>query len=197
MSTFSKIILASRSPARKKLIQKLKIPFECHASEINENMNAKKDPRDLAMHLAAQKAEAIAFKYPNSIIIGVDTFVVIGKEKIGKPASVKEAEEIFKKMSGKTIQVISGLAVLKTDAKGEKLRELISNCTTFLTMKKLSPQKIHSRSRRQETIDVSGAITIEKDGDIIESIEGDYNNVIGLPLFQLKKILETLGIKIP
>jgi septum formation protein len=97
MKPSPRIILASRSPARKRLMEELKIPFRCHASEIFEDMSAKKDALELAMYLASQKALAVSAEHPDSIIIGVDTFIIIGGEKIGKPADTKEAVRIIKK----------------------------------------------------------------------------------------------------
>jgi len=191
-----RIILASRSPARRALMKELGVPFECHASEIYEDMNAKKDPVELAMHLATQKAETAAGKFPDSIIIGVDTFIVINKEKIGKPATVKEAAEIIGKMSGRKIDVISGMAILQTDPKGRRIKEFITNAVTTLKIKKMSAAEIHYLANHEEALQISGAFSIEGEGGkMVESMEGDYNNVIGLPLFQLKEILAQLGVK--
>lgn len=192
-----RIILASRSPARKRLMEELNIPFECHASEIDEDMSAKKDPHELAMHLATQKAQAIAIKHPNSIVIGIDTFIIIGKEKIGKPASIKEATSIIKKMSGKTISVISGIAVIKTDTERKPIKTLISNSTTFLKIKKMTPDEITFLATRKEALQLSGAFSIEGEGGkMVERIFGDYNNVIGLPINQLKEMLTELSVKL-
>jgi septum formation protein len=197
MSTRQKIILASRSPARKRLMEELNLPFECHASEIFEDMSVKKDALELAMHLAAQKAEAVCAKYPDAIIIGVDTFIMINKEKIGKPTDTKDAARIIKKMSGRKIRVISGLAVLKTGKKGEKIKELISNAVTVLKIKKMSPEEIGYLANHEEALQISGAFSIEGEGGkMVESITGDYNNVIGLPLNQLKEMLTELGVKL-
>ena len=191
------IILASRSPARRELMKELGFPFKCHASEIFEDMNARKDPAELAMYLASQKAQHIAAKYANAIIIGVDTFVTIGKEKIGKPENVKDAEKILRRMSGKKIQVISGIAVLKTNSAKKIVRELISHAVTTLTMVKIPAKEIRSHASRPQSLEVAGGITIEKDGDLISKIDGDYNNVVGLPLMQLKEMLEEMGISRP
>lgn len=193
VSTFPKIILASRSTARKKLMQELKIPFECHASGYEEDMEAHKDPRKLAKFLALEKARFIARKFPNSIIIGADTFITVGSKKIGKPASVKEAAKIVRGMSGKKIKVISGLAVIKTDSAGKILKEKSAHVITILKIKKLSSAEIKSLAEHEEALQISGAFSIEgHGGKFVESIEGDYNNVIGLPVFKLKKMLKEL-----
>lgn len=191
-----KIILASRSPARRALMKELGIPFKCHSTEIFEDMSAKSDPKELAMHLASQKAHAAMAKFPDAIVIGVDTFITIGREKIGKPETVEEAEEIITKMSGNRIDVISGMAVLKTDSTGIKTKEYITNAVTTLKIKKMTAAEIHYLANHEEALQISGAFSIEGEGGkMVEEIIGDYNNVIGLPLFQLKEILAELGIK--
>ena len=191
-----RIILASRSPARRALMKELGIPFECHATEIFEDMKALNDPVELAMHLASQKAETAALKFADAIVIGVDTFIVIGKEKIGKPESVEEARKIIGMMSGRKIDVISGMAVLKTDSSFKKVREFITNAVTTLKIKKMTASEIHYLAGSEEALQISGAFSIEGEGGkMVEEIIGDYNNVIGLPLFQLREILTELGIK--
>lgn len=191
-----RVILASRSPARRELMKKLGIPFECHATEIFEDMSAHKDPVKLAMHLASQKAEAAIHKFPDAIIIGVDTFIVINDEKIGKPDTIKEAHKIIAQMSGNPIDVISGMAVLKTDHQGKKTKEYITNAVTTLKIKKMTPAEIDFLANHEEALQISGAFSIEGEGGkMVEEIRGDYNNVIGLPLFQLREILAKMGIK--
>ena len=191
-----KIVLASRSPARRALMKELGVPFECHATEIHEDMGARRDPVELAMHLASLKAEAAAQKFPDAIVIGVDTFIVISKEKIGKPENVKEAEKIIGKMSGRNIYVISGIAVIKTDTKGRKTKEYITNAVTTLKIKKMTPAEISYLANHDEALQISGAFSIEGEGGkMVEEIKGDYNNVIGLPLNQLREIFGKMGIK--
>jgi septum formation protein len=191
-----RIILASRSPARRALMKELGIPFECHATEIFEDMSAHKDPIRLAMYLAAQKAEAAAEKFPDAVVIGVDTFIVIGKEKIGKPETVKEAKKIIGAMSGNTIEVISGMAVMKTDSQSRKTKEFITNAVTTLKIKKMTTSEIDFLANHEEALQISGAFSIEGEGGkMVEEIRGDYNNVIGLPLFQLREVLAKLGIE--
>jgi septum formation protein len=191
-----KIILASRSPARRALMKELGVPFECHSTEIFEDMEAKRDPVELAMHLATQKAETAISRFPDAIVIGVDTFIVIGKEKIGKPGTVEEAKEIISGMSGNSIDVISGMAVIRTDKQGKKNKEYITNAITTLKIKKMTPEEINFLANHEEALQISGAFSIEGEGGkMVEKIEGDYNNVIGLPLFQLREIFKEMGIK--
>jgi septum formation protein len=178
-------------------MKELGIPFECHATEIFEDMNAKTDPVKLAMHLASQKAAAAAAKFKDAVVIGVDTFIVINDEKIGKPSTVAEAKKIISSMSGNTIDVISGMAVLKTDSEAKKVREFITNAVTRLKIKKMTAAEIDFLANHEEALQISGAFSIEGEGGkMVERIDGDYNNVIGLPLFQLREILNELGVKV-
>lgn len=192
---YPKIILATQSKARRKLMEELGVPFECHVSGYEENMDEHENPRILAKHLAEGKAAYIAHKFPDSFIIGADTFITIQGEKIGKPADVKEAETIIRKMSGKTIRVHSGIAVIRTDSAGKIEKKLVEYVLTKLKIKKMSLKEIHSLAHHEEALQISGAFSIEGEGGkMVEKIEGDYNNVIGLPLFRLRKMLELLKV---
>ena len=185
-----KIILASRSAARRKLMKKLGIAFKCHGSNYEENMQAYANPKKLAVFLAIGKAQNLAEKFQDSIIIGADTFITIGKTKIGKPATTKEAEKIIKSMSGKTIHVHSGIAILKTDHSGKILKKLTAHVLTKLKIKKMTTKEIIHLAHQKEALQISGAFSIEGEGGkMTEKITGDYNNVIGLPIFKLKKLL--------
>ena len=196
--TTTKIILASRSKARRALMKELGIPFECHASDYNEDMSLKKSAHELAVHLAVGKAEYIAEKFPNSIIIGADTFIVAQGEKIGKPISIKDAKRIIKIMSGNVVQVITGIATVQTNEKGEIKGGLVGHVTTYLQIKKLTAKNIQEMAEHEDALQISGAFSIEgHGGQFVEKIEGDYNNVIGLPIIQLKEMLQKLGVTFP
>lgn len=191
-----RLILASRSRGRKELMQKLRIPFECHTSGYFEDMKAHKSSAKLATFLALGKANFIAQKFPNSIIIGADTFITVGSKKIGKPKSIKDAREIISSMSGKTIHVHSGVAVIKTNAQAHITHTRTAHVLTKLTIKKMSPAEIDELAHAKEALEISGAFSIEgKGGKMIEKIDGDYDNVIGLPIFKLKEMLKNLTLK--
>lgn len=193
-----RIILASRSPARRALMKELGIPFECHSSDYPEDMTLKKSAPDLAIHLALGKAEYIAPKFPNSIIIGADTFIVAHGQKIGKPESIEDAKRIIRLMSDSIILVISGVATIQTDKDGTIIKGLVGHVNTHLKIMKLSAKDIKSLAEQENALQISGAFSIEGEGGkFVEKIEGDYNNVIGLPLIQLREMLEKLGVKLP
>jgi septum formation protein len=193
-----RIILASASKARRKLMEELGIPFEWHASNYPEQMSIHKEPSRLAQSLASEKANYIAENFPHCIIIGADTFITLGYEKIGKPATVEDAKRIIRLISGNKIDVHTGVATLLTDQDGQVDRELVAHVKTSLTIKKLTEPEIRSLAEHEEALQISGAFSIEGEGGkFVETIDGDYNNVIGLPIFQLKEMLAELGVKVP
>lgn len=192
MSQNLKIILASGSLARRNLLQKLGVRFEICPSTFEEDMKAYEDPCDLAVFLALGKAKNIALRFTDSVIIGADTFLQVSNEKIGKPSSVLQAKEIFRKMSGKMMEVYTGLAVLKTDSKGMIIRELTDCELTRVWLKSMSKEEIEFLADQKEVLEISGGFSIEGSGGaMVEKIEGSFDNVIGLPLDKLRTILHT------
>lgn len=202
MAHSSKIILASRSPARrelmKKLAQEMRFTFECHTSDYPEDMRVYKQSWRLAEHLALGKAQHVAEKFPDSIIIGADTFITCGRDKhgqkkIGKPTSIEDAKRIIRSMSGKMIGVYSGVAVIKTDSRGDIISEKTAYALTKLRIKKMSPVEVDLLAHQKDALHISGAFSIEGEGGkMITKIDGDYDNVIGLPIFLLEKMLKKL-----
>lgn len=188
-----RIVLASRSPARRELMKELDVSFECHESQFPEDMNMHLNSRKLATFLAFSKAKYIAHLFPDSLIIGADTFITVGMEKIGKPKSRQDAVRIVSSMSGEKIKVYTGVAILKTDRNGsvEKIRK---RCVfTLLKIKKMSHDEIHLLAYHDQALAISGAFSIESEGGkMVEKIFGDYQNVIGLPMFAVREMLEEL-----
>lgn len=190
-----RIILASRSPARRELMKELGVHFECHESGYREDMNLHFFPRKLATFLAFAKAKFIAHRFPDSFIIGADTFITIGKEKIGKPKSRRDALRIVSAISGKRIKVYTGVAILKTSRSGRIVKLRKKPVVTILKIKKMSCEEIHSLAYHDQALQISGAFSIEgQGGKMIEKISGDYQNVIGLPMFAVRSMLRELNL---
>ena len=191
------IILASASPARRKLMKELGIPFHCHTSEYEEDMTAYKTPETLAKFLALQKARFIAPKYPDSIIIGADTFGSMDDEMLGKPHSMAAAKEMIRRFRNNKIAVHTGLAVIQTDKSSQVSKESTTHTVTTLTFGDITEKEIDEIVKKDDVLRVAGALTIEgESGKFVKTIDGDYHNVIGLPIFQLKEMLITFGIKL-
>ncbi|HLD34843.1 MAG TPA: Maf family protein [Patescibacteria group bacterium] len=180
-----KIILASRSPRRRELLRKIVKSFRVIESNVDESLIRAKTPLLFAKKAAAAKAKAIAEKHKNSIVIGADTIVVLGRKILGKPKDKKDAAAMLKSLSGTTHKVITGLAVI---IPGKKM--ISSYALTRVTMKKISPQAIADYVDSGRPLDKAGAYGIQEIEDpFIEKIDGNYDNVVGLPVAQLEKIL--------
>lgn len=188
-----KIILASTSPRRKELFEKLRLPFTIEASDYEEDMTLKMPPQKLAKVLSAGKAEAVAKKHQSGIIIGADTFVVFKNHLLGKPKSKNEAKQMLQKLSGKRVDILTGLTII--DIKANKKICLTDTVGVFI--KKLTGKEINNYITSGEPMDKAGAFAIQGLGAvIIKKMEGDFMCAMGLPLFVLAKELKKLGIKI-
>ncbi|MEK7181359.1 MAG: nucleoside triphosphate pyrophosphatase [Patescibacteria group bacterium] len=188
-----KIILASTSLSRKELLQKIGLKFQAEDSGYEENMKENLPPHALAKKLSRGKAEVVAKRHKNAIIIAADTIVVLGKEVMGKPHSAKGAKEMLKKLSGKSHSIITGFTII--NAKTGKI--ISQSIETKVHMKKLSPQIIATYVNSKEPLDKAGAYAIQGLGSIlIDKIEGDYSNIVGLPLAPLVVALKKFGVKV-
>lgn len=184
--TKKQIILASLSPRRQKLLKKVVKIFTIIPSQVDESKIIAKTPVAFAIKAALAKAEEIALKHKDSLVIGADTIVVLGKKILGKPKSKKEAIAILKSLSGKTHQVITGLAVVDSTTFAK-----ITDCeVTTVIMKKISTNEIKAYVDSGRPMDKAGAYGIQEiEEEFIEKIEGDYDNVVGLPIERLKELL--------
>lgn len=188
-----KIILASTSPRRKELFGKLRSPFVVEASDYEEDMTLKMSPIKLAKFLSYGKAAAVAKKHKSGIVIGADTFVVFNDHLLGKPKNKMEAKKMLKKLSGKRVDILTGLAIIDIDS-GKKINTID---VTKVFIRKLSSQEIDNYVASGEPMDKAGAFAIQGLGAvIIKRIEGDFMGAMGLPLFILAKELKKFGVNV-
>jgi septum formation protein len=187
------IILASTSPRRKELLKQIGLNFKIIPSNYEEDISLKMSHTKLAKTLAYGKASDVSRRVKNGIIIGVDTFLVLGKKRIGKPKDEKNARKMLKLLSGKRMKVYSGVAIIDK----YKKREIVDCEITEVKLKKLTDKEIASYVKTKEPLDKAGAFAIQGIGGIfIEEIKGCYTNVIGIPLNNLYKNLNKLGFNI-
>ncbi|KKQ80719.1 MAG: MAF protein [Parcubacteria group bacterium GW2011_GWC2_38_7] len=187
------IILASTSPRRKQILAQSGLLFKAVSSNYEEDMTLKLKPLDLAKHLSKGKVLSIVKKYPNHIIIGADTFIALKEELLGKPLTIKKARQSLKKISGKAVSVITGFTIIDTGTK----KSFSKACVTKVFIKKLSTQEIENYIKTNEPLDKAGAFAIQGLGAVIvKKIEGDYLNVMGLPLYELAQALRKFDVKI-
>ncbi len=188
-----KIILASTSPRRKEIFAKLRIPFEVRSSDYEEDMSLPMSPTDLAKYLSLGKAESVALENPDSIIIAADTFVVFEGKFLGKPKSKEDAFEMLKKLCGKENDVVTGVTIIDT-----KTKQMVSfHEVAKVFMKEYSEEKIKNYIDTGEPMDKAGAYALQELGALlVDRIEGDFFNVMGLPLRRLAEELENFGVKV-
>lgn len=192
-----KFILASGSPRRKEILENISLEFEIMADESDELIIEGEKPYDTVKRLAMQKAKNIASRVEaeeNTIVIGADTVVSIDEKILGKPKDEREAKDMLLTLSGRINTVYTGLAVLETQS-GKAVSEFVSTGVKF---RSLSEKEIENYIKSGEPMDKAGAYGIQKIGGLfVESINGDYFNVVGLPLCRLGEILsEEFGINL-
>ena len=187
------IILASASPRRKELFAITGLKFKVDASEVAEDLGLRLSPPALARRLSREKARAVAGKYRNAVIIAADTFIVMGDKLLGKPHTEKEAIRMLETLNGKAHAVITGYTVLDT-ASGKITSRSVKTKVQF---RKKTFSELRSYVKTREPLDKAGAYAIQGIGSLfVKSIEGDYFNVIGLPLASLAETLNKFGISI-
>jgi len=178
-------ILASNSPRRKDILKELDIPFKI-TPFTGKEIESKIFSKSLVKQNALLKTNIKASK--NSIIIACDTIVVYNKNAFGKPKTAKECRKFLKTLSGKSHQVISGLAVKVKDTNTEKT--FVSTATTTVIFEDLTKDLIDWYIKTGEWSDKAGGYAIQGKGKVlVKSIKGSYSNVIGLPIGVLQKIL--------
>lgn len=180
------IILASASPRRKDLLKKIVNEFTVLSSNISEDIPSNITAMDAAEYLAVQKAMDVYNKNPNDLIIGADTTIVFNDKIYGKPKDKEDAKKMLTKFSGNTHYVITGICII---CKDKKISFSSINRVQFYPLKEA---EIQNYLMDDEYIDKAGAYAIQGKGSLfVKEIMGDYNSIVGLPISQLKRVLET------
>lgn len=184
-----KIILASQSPRRKDLLTQAGIPFEIIPSDVTEDTYHAK-PSAMVKHLALRKAMEVADRYPDRPVLGADTIVYCKSRILGKPDNEEHALELLRLENNSWQSVYTGVALI-IKSKGIKLCEYeISKCKArHLTEEQL-------RDLAAKHLDKAGGYAVQDNDDtLIEKIVGPYDNVVGLPVELVKKLLARAGVK--
>ncbi|HEX5564522.1 MAG TPA: Maf family protein [Sporosarcina sp.] len=192
MEFFTKgpIILASGSPRRQELLNNIGIPFDTMPSNVEEVVEfVEGDFADYVQKLAVKKGAAVSEMKPDAFIIAADTIVVFDGEVYPKPSSKEQAESFLRKFSGKTHSVFTGVSIL-----GKGISNVFS-VETKVTFKELDDQLIRAYVDSGDPMDKAGGYGIQTAGSLlVDKIEGDYLNVVGLPLSKLVETLREEGI---
>jgi len=193
------LVLASASPRRQELLRAAGIAITVQPTHIPEVPLDGEAPNVFAERLAREKAWAIFKQRPNDFVLGADTVVVVGKEILGKPTNAADAARMLRLLCGRAHQVTTGVCLMgprqaaspegSADAKGEVLGDTRSE-TTLVTMNDFSDEEIHAYVATGEPMDKAGAYAIQGMASRwIPKIEGDYSNVVGLPIALVYRML--------
>ena len=194
-----RLILASTSPRRRELLALLGLPYEVTTSHFNEDAVAPENftPAEYVMHFAQGKAQEVAERTEgDALVLGADTTVVLGGAYLNKPANAEDAKQMLRALSGQTHQVYTGLCVIpvRNSLPGEAHLDF---AVTDVTFDQLTDDVIDAYVATGEPLDKAGAYGIQgKALSFIPGINGDYYNVVGLPLFTLCRLLGQFGISL-
>lgn len=178
------IILASKSPRRRELLKYITDDFEIQSADVDETLPNGIEPCEAVKYLSKIKAEP--FRNSNDIVIGADTVVSINNEILGKPTDEEDAKKMLKLLSGKTHTVYTGVTIIKGD------RQESFAQATEVTFHDLDDEIINKYIATGSPMDKAGAYGIQDFGALlVKKIDGDYFNVVGLPISTLYRFLTT------
>ena len=183
------LILASGSPRRRELLEKLQIPFTVEVSDCDETLPDGIPAEQAAELLAVRKAAAVAKQHPEAVVIGADTTVILDEEILGKPKDSADCKRMLRLLSDRVHKVITGTAVF-WDGRSFSFSE-----ETLVQFYPLSDSDIDAYAASDEPYDKAGAYGIQGQGALlVRGISGDYYNVVGFPVARLSRELKRLGI---
>lgn len=186
----SRVILASASPRRKELLASLGVTFDIVPAEVTEHEAPDADPREMVRHNAALKAEWVAARHPDALVIGADTTVFIDRTVLNKPRDGDEARAMLRMLRGRTHTVFTGLA-LRRQRDGLKLDQGVASEVTF---KNFDEATLELYLSRVHTLDKAGGYAIQEHGDlIVAGFTGSLTNIVGLPVDEMKQLLTRAG----
>ena len=189
------LVLASSSPYRRELFERLRLPFTWSAPAIDESRHMGESAEALVRRLAEQKARALSPNHPQHLIIGSDQVAVLGDQVLGKPHTFERAREQLLAASGKSVTFLTGLALLDSQSGDCQV-----DCIPFTVhFRDLSEAQITRYLQAEQPYDCAGSFKAEGLGvSLFRSTEGsDANSLIGLPLIRLVDMLHSTGIDIP
>lgn len=185
------LILASASPRRQDLLCQAGIAFEVHPAHIPEQREAAEAPLAYALRLAEEKARAVAQRFPSRYVLGADTIVVADEHVLEKPLDHDDAARMLRMLSGREHQVTTAVSLVKPDGESDTRA-----CTTRVFFRVLSEEEIQRYVASNEPMDKAGAYAIQGGAaGFADRMEGEYSNVVGLPLPLVTEILKMNGLR--
>lgn len=190
MIKLPKLILASASPRRAEILTAVGWQFEKQTADIDETEFPNEKPEDYVQRLAQEKASSVADKHETTIVLGADTIVVIENQIIGKPKDYEDARKMLRMLSGNWHYVLTGVALVKVSQGRHETK--VSLQKTRVKFTELSDKEIEFLIEQGEPLDKAGAYAVQAQAALfIEQIEGDYWNVVGLPVSLVYGLLKT------
>lgn len=186
-----KLILASASPRRAKLLSDAGFRFDVEPADINEQDVSTTSPSELAQRLAVQKAEVVAARFPDDVVLAADTIVCLGEQVLGKPANADEARNMLALLSGTTQVVITGVCVMRKSGDYQQT----SRSLTAVRMDVLSPEQIDRYVASGDWEGKAGGYGIQDNDPFVKRVAGSHTNVVGLPMELVRKMLSRAGIQ--
>jgi septum formation protein len=184
------LILASGSPRRHELLTKLGIAFRVLAADIDET-SLETNPSQMVQQLALQKAQAVAKLEPKAIILAADTTVALKDSILNKPSSLDENAEFIRRLSGVWHEVHTGIAFVMPE------QTVVATEMTRVKFRKLSQAEILGYANSREGLDKAGGYGIQALGmALVERIEGDFFNVVGLPIHRMLQTAQSIGLEL-
>ena len=189
------LVLASRSPRRRRLLGEANVPFEVVPADIPEERAPSEAPEAFARRLATEKALAVAQRLgPTSTrpVLGADTIVVLGERVLGKPSSPEHAVELLGSLLGETHTVITAVTLVAGGDRRTTTRAVHSR----VSMRQATLEEVRAYVATGESLDKAGAYALQGEGRrFVERVEGSETNVIGLPLEETLELLSTVGVR--
>lgn len=189
-----KLILASASPRRVDILNLVNWQFEKITADVDESVWENENPADYVQRLAKTKAEAVAARIENKIVLGADTTVVLDNEIIGKPIDLNDARNMLEKLSGHWHEVLTGVALVNKTTNDQATKVAFER--TRVKFAQLSKAEIEYLIEFGEPLDKAGAYAVQGGAALfIDRIEGDYWNVVGLPVQLVYRLFSTSFMK--
>lgn len=189
------ICLASRSPRRAQLLSQIGVEYWISAADIDETPAPQELPYDYVKRMALEKAQALVSS-TEDVVLGADTCVVIDQDILGKPADDADAVAMLQRLSGRSHQVMSGVA-LAQQGEENTVRSEVLVVSTQVSFATLSDEQIRAYVATQEPADKAGAYGIQGLGAVlVESLQGSHSNVVGLPLHETAQLLQRWHVDI-
>jgi septum formation protein len=185
------LILASSSPRRQELLRAAGVVFEVHPAYIFEERIAGEPPLEYACRLAQEKAKTVAVEFPDRYVLGADTIVVAGDDVLEKPVDARDAARMLRFLSGRDHRVITAVSLV-----APRLAADTQAATTRVYFREIQEEEVQRYIASGEPMDKAGAYAIQGSAaQWIQRIEGEYSNVVGLPLTLVKAMLRANGFR--